>query len=132
MSSAVEGALKTLFTGDTTLMGIVTAAYNVVAPQGAAYPHVIYHKLVGPDEYTLTERVRTQYSYQIRVIDKSESMAKINAAMERIEVLLMDKELVAGQTLYCRRSGAVPNYPEKDADGAILLQGGATYSIQVR
>ena len=132
MSSAIEGALKTLFTGDATLMSTVEAVYNSVAPVGAPYPHIIFQSLGGPLDYTLTQKIRTSFTYDIRVVDKSESLVKINTAVARIYALLTDAELVAGQTLYCRCVGVIPNYPAQDDDGKVLMQGGATYSIQVR
>ena len=132
MSSAVEGALRTLFVGDSTLMSTVKAVYNAVAPVGAPYPHIIFQSLGGPLDYTLTTRIRTSLMYDVRVVDKSESLVKINMAVARIYALLNDRELVAGQTLYCRCVGIIPNYPAQDDDGKVLMQGGATYSIQVR
>jgi hypothetical protein len=98
-------------------MDIVKAVYNVVAPVGAPYPHLIYHSLGGPDDYTLTRRIRTSYQYDVRIVDKSESAYRINAAVKRVDALLNDNELVSGDTLYCRRVGVIPNHPEQDEDG---------------
>ncbi len=132
MSNSIEQSLKSILSNDATLMDIVKNVHNLAAPPGAEYPHIIFHSLGGPDEYTLTEHVRTQYSYQVRVLDKSDSLFKINSAVARIYALLNDAEIVAGQTLYCRREGVIPNHPVLDEDGRLLLQGGATYSIEVR
>jgi hypothetical protein len=132
MSTAIEQSLMTILNGDAQLKLIISSVHNVAAPPGTAYPHVIYHSLGGPDDYTLTQRIRTSYLYQIRIKDKSYTLSRINSALARIDVLLNDKEIVAGLTLYCRREGFIPNHPVLDEDGELLLQGGATYSIEVR
>ena len=133
---AIDEALMTLLKGDATLMALVEGVYNTAAPDdeeaGLAvdYPLVVFQQVSSVDDYTLSARVRTSYLYQVRVVDKDGDREGINDALDRIEALLMDTEIVAGATLYCRREGHLPYMAEMDS-GVMYQQVGATYRIEV-
>ncbi|MEN6547029.1 MAG: hypothetical protein ABFE07_13415 [Armatimonadia bacterium] len=133
---AIDEALYTLFTTDATLMALVEGVYNTATPANAdedvtvAYPMLIFQQVSGLDDYTLGRRVRTAYLYQFRVLGTGLDMEPLNDAAERVEALLMDTEVVAGTTLYCRRESQMPSMAEMDA-GVMYQQVGATYRIEV-
>ena len=133
---AIDEALYTLFTADTTLMALIKGVYNSVAPADdegnvtMAYPMLIFQQVSGLDGYTFTRRVRTAYLYQVRILDVGMDRETINGALARAETLLMDAEIVSGTTLYCRREGEMPYMAEMDA-GVMYQQVGATYRIEV-
>lgn len=130
----IDAALMARLNGDTGaggLMTLVDGVYNGVAPSGSAHPLVIFQFLGGPDSYTWGQRINTSVRYQIRTITTGHNRSVIKAAMARIDVLLMDHELVAGQTMYLRREAVMPDMLEADGN-VIYQQVGATYLLETR
>jgi hypothetical protein len=129
----IDAALYALLSGDATLMALVSKVYNTVAyepgPNEVSYPHLVFWWQGGPDEYTLTQRIRTIGRYELRVVGEATSMAAMQSALARAETLLMDHAFDG--TMYCRRLAALPNSVRIDA-GVTHVQVGATYQIEVR
>ena len=128
---ALETALHSLLTGDTTLIGSVNAVY-LAGVSKPTYPYVRVRKVSqSPPEYTYQSRILHRYQYDIAVIDKSESKAIIQTALERIYALLELKTLaVTGYTCQPITSlGDMPDMAELDDDGRMMNQVGASFEI---
>jgi hypothetical protein len=135
---ALETALYAKLTGDATLMAYLAGGvHNMVAKPGVAYPYLVFQKVSGIDDYTLTLRIRTSYLYQVRIIaegapDTGYSSSTIEDALARVDTLLTNAALtVTGKTLwYLRREGDMPDMAAEN-NGRVLMQVGATYRIEL-
>lgn len=129
--NGLEKAIYERLTGDSTLMDKVEGVHNPVAPENSEYPLIIFQRLFGSDSYTLTRRIKNALRYQFRVQIRGRSKGDIDAILDRIDELLMDYELVADDTMYCRRESVLPDIPESDA-GELFLQGGVVYRMEIK
>jgi len=124
--------------GDTTLnnllgsppSGYSKSIYHGEAPQGAAFPFVIFQKQAG----TPTESFGLPSAFEndvwlVKGIDRSSSADTAEAIQARIQVLLNDASLsISGSTLlYLRRQSDV-EYPEV-TDGVTYRHAGALYRL---
>ena len=129
----IDAQMMTRLSGDTTLMALVSKVYNTVAyepsPNAVAYPHLIFWWMGGPDEYTLTQRIRVVGRYEIRIVGEMTSLAAMQTALARVETLLKDYAFTG--TMYCRRIAMLPNSVAMDG-GQLYGQVGATYQVEVR
>jgi len=106
--NAIEAILYSTLTADTAagkLMTIVSGVYNTVAPYAATYPFVVLNLVDSDDVYTLTQRIRTRYRYQIKCVGKGLDNTVAISAMSRIDTLLNRVTLaVTGYTFWvCER-----------------------------
>lgn len=129
----IDAQMMTRLSGDTTLMALVSRVYNTVAyepsPYQVAYPHLIFWWTGGPDEYTLTQRIRVVGRYEIRIVGEITSLAAMQTALARVETLLKDHAFTG--TLYCRRQMQLPH--ELSMNGGVLYgQVRAIYQVEVR
>jgi len=125
----LAAALYAILNSDAELGSIVKGVHNTAAEDGAEYPYLVFQQVYGEDEYALSQRIRTSYSFQIRVVDKGYSNAAIGAALARVDELLMDASLVAGN-IYCRRQSLIPYMLEYDS-GEVYQAAGAVYRIEL-
>ena len=61
----------------TALKGAVTGMYFSEAPQGTAYPYIVYHKISGVPGYTFSEEMENVI-IQFNIYDNGSSSIKIN------------------------------------------------------
>lgn len=94
--NALDAAIYTKLSGDTGsggLMTIVTGVFNRVAPEGQAFPYVVWQTVSGVDNYTLTKRAKSRFVIQLKALDKGDSGKVAGQAMDRIDALLNDAAL---------------------------------------
>lgn len=73
----VDIALSSILTGGTALTALLSgtaAVYNAQAPQGAAYPFVVFNQQAGGDDNLTQTRMKT-YVYQIASFSKTSQAA---------------------------------------------------------
>jgi hypothetical protein len=129
---SIDEGLKDLLAGDAQLMAIVTGGiWRSPAPDGTAYPYLTFVSLGGPHRYTWGRRMLRDLRYQIRIVGIGQSSLVLKDALERVDVLLMDHELVPGETMYLRRESDLPDATAID-QGVPLPQVGAVYSVMMR
>ncbi len=133
--NALETALYSKLTGDTTLMTYLPGGVHNPAAKSPAYPYLVFQKISGEPSYTLTQIVSEPYVYQIRIIGRgATSKAPLGSALARVKALLNLQPLtVSGYTHWLTRwEGDMPDMVALDDDGEVLVQVGATYRIEVR
>ena len=70
----------------TALKAAVTGMYFSEAPQGTAYPYVVYHKISGVPSYTWTEDMENVL-IQFNIYDDSNSSTTINDIYTKLTAL---------------------------------------------
>lgn len=132
---ALETALQTNMAADTGvggLMTFVTGVHNLVAPNSATHPYLVFQKVVGTPAYTLGLRIGTGYLYQFRIIGEGGSKATLLEGLARLDTLLTDQVLTVGGNAAwkVRLESDIPDVAEMDG-GKLYLQVGATYRIEL-
>jgi hypothetical protein len=138
MSTPVRRAIYGKMSGDTTLnnllatppTGYTKSIYHQEAPDGAAYPFVIFNKQVGaPTEAFQKPSAFENDTWLIKGIDRSPSADTAEAIQARLIALLNDGTLsISGGTLlYLRRQSDV-EYPEV-TDGEQFKHAGALFRL---
>lgn len=138
MSTATRRALYGKLSGDTTLnnllgtpaTGYTKAIYHQEAPEGAAFPYVIFNRQSGmPTEAFTAPSVMENDVWLVKAVDKSSSADVAESVADRIKTLLNDASLsISGSTLiYLRRQSDV-EYPEV-SDGAAYKHCGSLYRL---
>jgi len=129
---ALEAAIKSRLAGDATLMGLVTAVKNTVAPSSTLYPFLVFQKVAAPPTYTFTSLIATNYLYQFRVIGNDLNKDVLNDALARVKALLnLQPITVTGYRVdRVTWDGDMPDMAQDD-EGQTLLQVGATYRFYV-
>jgi hypothetical protein len=131
---ALEDALYSLLSGDSTLMGhLPGGVHNTVAPSGAA-AFLVFQKVGSPGpQYTYTRQVDETYLYQVRIITAGYDKTAILNALAQVRTLLNLKTLtVTGHTHWRTTwAGDLPDMSEMGEDGVPLLQIGAQYRIEL-
>jgi hypothetical protein len=137
VSVAVRRSLYGKLSGDTTLNGLLAAApasytksiYYGIAPQGAAFPFVIFSKQASTPYYALSERALDNDVWLIKGVDRSESADTVDAIASRLDALLTDGTIsISGRTqLYLRRESDV-DYSE-EADGVAYRHAGSLFRL---
>lgn len=149
----IKRALYGKLAGDGTLTAMLGAApsnyaqaiYNEVAPEGFAFPYVIFNKQSGMPVFTFADQhppsgtgtgpttIGSSYEtelWQFRAIDKGTVSDTAEAIAKRIDELLTDANLsISGQSLmYLRREGSALSYSEVE-DGVRIIYRGALYRL---
>lgn len=138
MSTATRRALYGRLAGDTTLnnllgtpaSGYSKAIYHQQAPQGAAFPFVVFSKSSGqPTEAFGDPDAMDTDVWLIKAVDRNTSADAAEAAAERVKVLLNDATLsISGATLlYLRRQSDV-EYAEVN-EGVQYAHVGSLYRL---
>lgn len=103
----VDQWLYATLTGDATLVGAVgTRCYGDVAPQGAAFPYLIFNLMDGTDVMGIgTARIMVNAIYQIKVIGQVPSYALLKPIADRVDAVLQGAtgSVVDGVILACTR-----------------------------
>lgn len=88
--SAADKWLYTTLSGDAALAAIVgTRVYDTLAPEGSAFPCVVFSYQGGHDVHTNGPgRVMVSALYQVKVIGKDGAFSELTSAAERIDELL--------------------------------------------
>jgi hypothetical protein len=132
--NALDAALYAKLTGDTTLMGYLTGGVHSVVAVDPDFPYLVFQKVGGGEPtYTFKYQVNTPFLYQFRVIGQGPSKVAISNALERVRALLNLQPLtISGATHWLTRwIGDMPDMAERDEDGSVLIQVGATYRIEL-
>jgi len=74
------------FSGNSALSGAVTGLYLNKAPQGTAYPYIVYHKISGRPDYTFSEDMENVL-IQFNIYDSNSSSATINDIYTKLTAL---------------------------------------------
>lgn len=128
-TASIEGWLAATLKADTALMALVTGIYANQAPQGAAYPFLLFSQQAGTDVNTLGARALVKAVYWIRVAMRGNSTEIATAAMDRVEALLQNVTGSRdGLTLTLYRLQPVTAPPE-NRGGIRYTQAGAFYRI---
>jgi hypothetical protein len=137
-STAVRRAIYGRLSSDTTLSNLLGAAapgyskgiYYQVAPEGAAFPYVVFQHQSGVP----TEAMQDPSAYEtdvwlVKAVDRNTSADTAESIAARIQTLLNDATLtISGAThLYLRRQSDV-DYPEVD-EGIQYKHCGALYRL---
>jgi hypothetical protein len=131
-SASIETALHTTLSSDTSLMALVSGIYRNLAPPDATYPFVLYQLIVSGDKYTLTQRVSSEYSFQIKVVAEGYSAVSAKTALDRVDVLLTDKSLsVTGKTHWKTRRTSEFEYAEMGEFGVVYQHVGGNWQIEM-
>ncbi len=77
-------AIYSKFDGNAALKAAVTGMYLTEAPQGTAYPYIVYHKISGRPDYTFTEDMENTL-IQFNIYDSNSSSATINDIFEKLK-----------------------------------------------
>jgi hypothetical protein len=131
---ALETALYTLLTGDTTLMALLPGGVHNTLANAPTGTYLVFQKVANsPVGYTYRLLEGETYLYQFRFIVKGFSKGGILDALARLRVLLNLATLtVTGRTVWRTTWDAdMPDMSELDSDGVPFLQVGATYRIEI-
>jgi hypothetical protein len=112
------------------LLAGTTSVYNTIAPQGAAFPFVVFNQQAATSEMD-DANDRGRFFYQVQAIGTIGLKAS-GAIMTQVDVLLHDTGLaVAGYaTLTQRRTGWL-EYVETDGAGLRYYHAGAIYQFRL-
>lgn len=103
----VDQWLYATLTGDATLAAAVsTRCYSDVAPQGAAFPLLLFTMMDGTDVMGVgTARIMVNAIYQVKVIGQGSSYSPLKPIADRIDAVLQGKtgSVVDGVILACTR-----------------------------
>ncbi len=138
MSTPVRRSIYGKLAGDSTLTNLLATAaqghtkaiYHDPAPQGAAYPFVVFFKSSGmPTEAFGAPSALETDVWTVKAVDRSTTADTAEAIAARIKALLNDATLsIAGATcLYLRRQSDV-EFPDV-VDGVAYRHAGATYRL---
>jgi hypothetical protein len=126
MNQALEVAIYSKLTGDTTLMNLIDEVYNGIAPDNADRPFLVMQTISGVDSYTFELRMNTRLRYQFTAIDEGLSKATLWNAINRVDVLLNDASLtVADYDVKYIRRDRINSYAEMS--GARFQRTGLNY-----
>lgn len=138
MATAVRRALYGKLAGDTPLNNLLAtpatgyskSIYHQQAPDGAAYPFIVFNKQSGvPTEAFADPSAYDTDVWLVKAIDRGTSADTAEAISARIAVLLNDATLsISGGTLlYLRRQSDV-EYPEV-SNGVQYKHAGSLYRL---
>ena len=138
MSTPVRRALYGKLAGDTTLnnllgtppSGYSKSIYYQHAPEGAAYPLVVFSKQAGtPTEAFADPSAYESDVWMVKAIDRDTTADDAEAIQARVAVLLNDATLsISGAThLYLRRQSDI-DYSEVTS-GVVYQHAGSLYRL---
>lgn len=137
MSVAIRRAIYGKLSGDGTLTallgtpptGVTKSIYHQEAPEGAAFPYVIFNKQAGTPYYALKSLAMDDEVWMVKGVDHSGGADSVDAIATRLNALLTDGSIsISGSTqLYLRRESDV-EYGEV-TDGERYKHAGALYRL---
>lgn len=78
---------------EAALGGDVTGVFQDEAPEGQAFPYVIFNQVAAPDDYTFKLRSKTTYVMQVSVWDQGNDKTRVEGLAARIDTALTDQPL---------------------------------------
>lgn len=135
----VRRAIYGKLAGDTTLNALLgtpssghsKAIYYQLAPDGAAFPYVVFQKQAGTPTYAMVRGTSAfdEDVWMVKGVDHSKSADAVEAVAQRLDVLLTDATLsISGATLlYLRRESTI-DYSELDS-GEVYRHSGALFRV---
>jgi hypothetical protein len=88
-ADACEQLIYSTLNGDATLTALVTGVYIDLAPEGTAFPFVVFQEMSGRDLMEVgSNRIWTNFVYSVKVIGQTASFADLRTAVARVDVLL--------------------------------------------
>ena len=130
--ASLEEAIYSALANDETLSGLVTGVYNTIALQSTTYPFIIFQLISAEDDYTLTQRVREVYRYQVRCVAEGYDNETCVAAMRKVDALLTGASLsVSSYTFWYARRSRQFAYAETDFAGKAYQTVGAEWIIEM-
>ena len=131
--TAVRQALYSKLTGAsavTDLLATSTSVYHGQAPEGAAYPFVIFHQQAGTR--TRAQGKTTAFveeTWLVKAVDENSTSDTAEAIAEAVEATLANGTLtVTGRTLHDVYPSGDVNYLERDGDRTYRHHG-ANYRV---
>ena len=103
--------MQVLFTGlwnkynsNAALKAVVSGMYLTEAPQGTAYPYIVYHKINGVADYTYTEDMENVI-IQFNIFDDHNSSTTINDIYTKLTALFdwCSLTVVGWDSIYMKR-----------------------------
>lgn len=129
----IDAWLYSTLAGDATLMALITGVFADVAPEGQAYPFLVFSLQDAGDVQTVNNvRLLVDATYQVRITTDAESFGAIKTAVERVDTLLHRASgTVTGGVIYdCVRAEPL-RYTELQ-QGRLYRHLGGLYRIQVQ
>jgi hypothetical protein len=127
--------LRTLLTGDGSLMGLVRSVYSRIAPTGAVMPYVVITSNGGSDTNTAGGRAFSQPTFAIKVVGIDiQQDAKGDLALDRIDTLLQNyrgTDSVSGASLTIKSTAPIPEYTENPAPATAFRHAGRYWRVTV-
>jgi hypothetical protein len=132
--NALETGLYSALTGGTALAALLAGSasvYNVLAPQGAALPYVVFNWMTETPSHTFGGVALEDFQYQVKGVTEGPSMKRAGEIRDAIDNLLDDGIIsVSGYgTRYIRRISGV-SYAET-VDGQRFNHRGGIYRIML-
>lgn len=131
--NAVETALYSRLAGAsalTALLATTTSIYNTVAPQGAAYPLVVFNLQAGGDDNKSPHRAK-QLLYLVKAVSAT-SMKDAGTIDNEVDTALHGLVLtVTDWTNYWLMRGQDVRFEELAPDGKRYFHSGGIYRIRI-
>ncbi len=122
-----EKWLYTVLSGDAELAALVAGRiYAYQAPQGAAFPFIVFHFAGGSDNEVIGgARIMTQAVYRVIAVDEGSSFARTSEIDSRVDAILQAASgvVVGGRIVSCQRQLPI-RYGAVDAGVQSRHQGG--------
>ena len=92
------------YNGNAALKAVVSGMYFTEAPQGTAYPYIVYHKISGVADYTYTEDMENVI-IQFNIFDDHNSSTTINDIYTKLTALFdwCSLTVVGWNSIYMKR-----------------------------
>jgi hypothetical protein len=129
----VDKALYARLSGDATLGAMVSGVFRNVAPEGQAFPLVVFNKASGVDEYAMGGVVARDLIYVVKAICEGDDQTPAADVSARVYELLNDQALdVQGGVWHHDRTRRETDveFTEND-DGRRLQHVGGSYRVTV-
>lgn len=95
----LDTALATLLSDATLTADGCTGAFHGIAPEGQAFPYLVFQEMAAPRAYTMGGRKIVQAVYAIKAMDQGDDQARATTLRDRVDALLTGQSLaVSGWT----------------------------------
>lgn len=135
----LETAIYSRLAGGTALTTSLggTAIYNTTAPQGAAYPLVLFSLISEVDQYALSAQTATDFIYQVKAITRSPGGSPSRKKAGEIDALVKARlndaalSVTGHSTLSIRRQTGFAFDEVDAATGNIYSHAGGNYRVWI-
>ena len=92
------------YNGNAALKAVVSGMYFAKAPQGTAYPYIVYHKISGRPDYTYTENMENVI-FQFNIYDDHNGSTTVNDIFKKFTALYdwCSLTVVGWDSIYMKR-----------------------------